>query len=223
MHNPIQTTTYFNRKASQPEAFVQPNNLGIENQGLGSCTLSLISNTLSHSHCKSEASEGRLQQLFKKWQHTVDLEVPSKQIAKALKLATQQWLELQINESDNPLQRNARAHKHFLHIKTSIGVLNLARHPKAIRVLHYLMIHPVRELSSEHSQTQSELFHTTAKYHYHIECKPNYSKIANKLFVREQSIQSKPLHRVTYLSIGMTFGLILGNILAHSLFGACIV
>ena len=223
MHNPILTTTYFNRKTSQPGAFVKPNNLGIENQGLGSCTLSLISNTLSHSHSKSDASEIRLQQLFKKWQHTVDLEVPSKQIAKSLKLATQQWLELQINETDNPLQRNARAHKHFHHIKTSIGVLNLASHPKAIRVLHYLMIHPVHELSSEHAQLQSELFHATAKYHYDIECKPNYSKIANKLFVREQTIQNKPLHRVTYLSIGMTFGIIIGNILSYGLFGACTV
>lgn len=195
------------------------NHLGFDNQDLRSCTLSVISHTLRYQEHRTTNTQQKLQQLFKKWQHTVDVEIANTQTAKSLKLSMQQWLELQINESDNPLQRNARAKRHFHHINTSIAVLNLTSQQKPIRVLHYLMIHPVDNLSNELMRTQANVFHLVASHHYRLECKPSYPKIAKRLFVSEEG-QTSSSH-TPYLALGMTFGIILAKLFPYSLLGAC--
>ena len=219
MHNPIEHISIEKTATSNNILMKNSSHLGFENQDLRSCTLTVISHTLRFLKHRSIATQQQLQQLFRKWQHTVDIEIANTQTAKSLKLSMQQWVELQINESDNPLQRNARAKRHFHHINTSIAVLNLTSQKKPICVLHYLMIHPIDRLSSELMQSQANVFHLVANHHYRIECKPSYSKIAKKLFVGEEKQIST--YYTSYLVLGMTFGIILAKLFPYSLLGAC--
>ena len=222
MHNPIEQTTTASTSQTNPRRG-QSANLGFENQELKTCTLGMIAHTLRYLNNRSETGHSQLKSLFKKWQHIIDIEVTNSQTAKALKLSMQQWLELQINTSDNALQRNARAQRHFQHINTSIAVLNLTKQQKPIRVLHYLMIHPINGLSTELMRTQANLFNLIANHHYQLEQKPNYTKIANRLFVHKQH-DGHATHSAThavYFIMGMTFGIMLAKLLPYSLLGAC--
>ena len=219
MHNPIENRSTKTCTVTKNILFNNSHDLGFTNQDIRSSTLAVISNTLRYLKNPTEPAQQSLQQLFKKWQHTVDIEISNTQIAKSLKLSMQQWLELNINKDDNPIQRNTRAKRHFNHINTSIAVLNLNHQDKPICILHYLMIHPINQLSNELMQMQANVFHLVANHHYQLQQKPSYAKIAKRLFVSEEK-HNQHAH-MTYLMIGMTFGIILAKLVPYSLVGAC--
>jgi len=194
--------------------------LGLENQSLSSSTLSLILQTLRYDDCKKDLSNLHLKQCFKKWTHSVEFEVANTQVAKALKITMDAWIELQIGHEENAIQRNAKAEKLFKHIITSIGVLNLSENKKAITVLHYIMLHPINELTLPVMNRQADLFKQIASDYFRHENKPSYTKIAQKLFLYEK----KPKNyrkKYAYIGIGMTIGIFFAKILSYSL-GVCV-
>lgn len=219
MREPISLQTARENQCNNQES-QHLTHLGLENQSLSSSTLSLILQSLQYDEQKKDISNLHLKQCFKKWTHSVEFEVANTQVAKALKIAMDTWIELQIGQDENAIQRNARAEKLFKHITTSIGVLNLSENKKAIIVLHYIMLHPVNELTLPVMNRQADLFKQIASDYFRHENKPSYTKIAQKLFLYEKKVKSSR-KKYAYIGFGMTMGVFFAKIISYSL-GVCI-
>ena len=192
----------------------------LENQDLGSSTLSLILHTISRRSSEADLPSIKLKQIYSHWQNTLELEISNSQMQKSIRILMNYWIELKIDSQISQSARNEKLANLLKHMHTCIHVFNLASNRKAIKVLHYIMLHPITSLSNDLMQKQAELHSIIASHHHIIEQRPNYQKISNRLFVSKTQ-KTPHMHNTLYIAMGMIIGFVSASMLQLHLFGMC--
>ena len=192
----------------------------LENQDLGTSTLSLILHTISKRKNEADLSAIKLKQIYTHWQSTLELEINNSQMQKSIRILMNYWIELQIDSSVSLHEKNEKLASLLKHMNTCIHVFNLASNRKAIKVLHYIMLHPIILPSSDLMQKQAEL-HSIIASHYHVlEERPSYQKIANRLFISKTN-KTRYIRNTIYMTMGILVGFVSANMLHFQSFKMC--
>lgn len=216
MHKPISIQSLKEKKNNSLTHYEHLSHLEMHNQSTGTSTLYLINKTLQHQKNSTELTGIQIQQLYRKWQQTVEYAENNTQIATALKTTMSSWIELQSEKELTPVARNAKAEQLLKHIQSTISIFNLITNATATTILHYIMLHPLQSLSPNLMQKQADIYHSIKKMYHSLNNKANYQKISNLLFVKT----SRPLFSIkkdTCFIIGMTVGFIFATILKYNL------
>lgn len=179
-----------------------------------------LAGQLSKSH--HELSKISIKQSLRNWQAAVETDIAHLQLAKALVVAVNEWIELHLDTLGPQTSRNQRAEKLFRHIHSSLHIFNLEKHSAALKVLHIVLLHPLTNLSPQMHKQQREISHIIANSYHMIASRPNYHKISQQLFVQpKQSTHRLSLKNCLYLGVGMTFGFLLTSVLNYQALGLC--
>ena len=192
-----------------------------QRQNLGSATLNLIvvaQYAVKLSHDKAQL---HLKQILQSWEHALVASVPNTQIQKAIRMAVHTWVELHIDHQAQQTCRNNKAEVLLRHLNNCLSVFNLGDNPHAIKVLHYLLLHPIRNLPNYLMQQQADLQTTVSGYYHSLEGSPNYASITGKLFIGQE--KSRLLWRpFNMLILGITIGLSLMYMLQSTIITTCL-
>ena len=216
MHKPISIQSLKAEKSNSPEHCEHLSHLEMHNQSTGTSTLYLINKTLQHQKKSTELAGIQIQQLYRKWQQTVEYTETNTHIATALKTTMSSWIELQCGKEISPIARNTKAEQLLKHIQSTISIFNLNTNTTATTILYYIMLHPIHSLSPNLMQKQADIYHSVMKKYHELNNKPNYQKISNLLFVKTSDTNFS-IQKNTCFMIGMTVGFIFATILKYNL------
>ncbi|MEC8882608.1 MAG: hypothetical protein VX737_04960 [Pseudomonadota bacterium] len=216
MHKPISIQSLKEKKNNSLAHCEHLSHLEMHNQSTGTSTLYLINKTLQHQKNSTELSGIQIQQLYRKWQQTMEYSESNTQILTALKTTMSSWIELQSGKEISPITRNTKAEQLLKHIQSTITIFNLSTNTTATTILHYIMLHPVHGLSPSLMQKQADIYYSIKKKYHALNHKPNYQKISNLLLLKT-SHASFSIKKDTCFIIGMTVGFIFATILKYNL------
>ncbi len=150
---------------------------------LGSATLNLIVISLHASKIDSDQSRLHIKQVYQSWERILSNTVANSQIHKAMGMAVHTWIDLITDHQMPQIDRNKLAESFLRHLKNCLSVFNLGKNRHAIKVLHYILLHPVSNLPNHLMQQQADLQSVVSSAYHTHEDKPSYATITQNLLV----------------------------------------
>ena len=193
----------------------------LDSHTLGATTLSLITYTLQFNHQTADASHIQLKQVFRHWMHMLEHTIVSTQIQKALQISMQTWIDLKTSIKSCQISRTQKAGTLLRHLSNCISVFNLGQNKQAIKVLHYLLLHPICHLPKDLMQQQADLHALVASYHHKIVKRPNYQSITNSLLINTSS-DKQQTRALGLFMLGLGIGFVINNMIQFNFFRMCL-
>lgn len=187
---------------------------------IGSATLNLIVITLHTSKINSDKSRLHIKQVYQSWERILSNTMVNSQIQKAMGIAVQTWIDLMTDHQMPQIDRNKLAETLLRHLKNCLSVFNLGKNRHAVKVLHYLLLHPISNLPNHLMQQQADLQSAVSSDYHKHEDKPSYATITQNLLVAcKRSNQS--IWLIGTLMSGIVIGLITMYMLQLTIFNTC--